>query len=86
EVDAANWRELGDKAVAESLAANESRLQTISRGARAAGPRYTPAMIRARLIRLLHEKYSDNHYVATVMNRRDWRDVTPDEVAKELGG
>jgi len=86
EIDAANWRELGDKAVAESLAANENRLQAISRVARAAGPRYTPAMIRSRLIRLLHDKYNDSHYVSTVMNRRDWRDVTPDEVEKVIGG
>jgi hypothetical protein len=39
-------------------------------------------MVRNQLIRLLYAKYGDAQYIATVMNRREWKDVTSEEIEK----
>lgn len=77
---APDWQQAGDAAVAESVAANEDRTRTLARVTLAAGEAYTPAMARARMIRLLQDKYDDAEFVASVMDRRGWSGVTIREV------
>ncbi len=77
-----NWEARADEAVALSLAEHENKAETMSRVAKVAGDRYTEEMARKRMIALLWEKFQDEAYVAAFLKRRDWENVTEDEVRR----
>lgn len=74
------WKERANEAVAQSLADHENREETLARVAKVAGDRYTEALAREHIIRLLWDKFQDEAYVAAFLKRRDWENVTEDEV------
>lgn len=74
------WRERANEAVAQSLADHENRAETMARVAKVAGDRYTEALAREHIIRLLWDKFQDEAYVAAFLKRRDWENVTEEEV------
>ncbi len=80
-----NWRDKADEAVAVSLAEHENKAETMSRVAKVAGDRYTEEMAREKMISLLWEKFQDEAYVAAFLKRRDWNDVSEEEVRKIAG-
>lgn len=77
-----DWQKKADEAVALSLAEHENRAETMSRVAKVAGTRYTEEMARKKMIELLWEKFQDEAYVAAFLKRRDWENVTEDEVRR----
>lgn len=77
-----NWQARADEAVALSLAEHENKAETMSRVAKVAGDRYTEEMARKRMIALLWEKFQDEAYVAAFLKRRDWENVTEEEVRR----
>lgn len=82
EVETGGWRSAGDRAVDDSVRADESRPETLKRVAAAAGDRYTLAMVRERMLRLLLRKHGDERKVLAFMKKNGWKDVAPEEVAR----
>lgn len=80
-----NWRDRASEAVAISLAEHENKAETLARVSKVAGDRYTDVMIREQLISLLWDKFQDEAYVAAFLKRRDWDDVSEDEVRAIAG-
>jgi hypothetical protein len=83
--DEAPWMAKGDRVVDESLAANEDRPQTLARLEQQADKRYSKEMARRRVIQVLHAKFGDAEYVASVLKRRGWGEIAPKEVASLAG-
>lgn len=77
-----NWQTRADEAVALSLAEHENKAETMGRVTKVAGDRYTEEMARKRMIALLWEKFQDEAYVAAFLKRRDWENVTEEEVRR----
>lgn len=77
-----NWQIRADEAVALSLSEHENKTETMSRIAKVAGDRYSEEMARKRMIALLWEKFQDEAYVAAFLKRRDWENVTEEEVRR----
>lgn len=68
------------KTIAESLAANENRAETLKRTAN-----LPEADVRAEMIRQLFGRYKDEAFVAASLRRRDWSDITREEVTRVVG-
>lgn len=79
-----DWRTRANEAVALSLTEHENRGETMLRVAKAAGDRYSENMTREYIIRLLWEKFQDAAYISAFLKRRDWENVTEDEVRKAV--
>lgn len=75
-----NWMELAENEVIASLGEHENKEETLSRIKKVSGDRYTEQMAREKMIALLWEKFQDEAYVAAFLKRRDWNDVTEEEV------
>ena len=75
-----NWKEQAEEAVLSSLSEHENKDETLSRIKKVAGDRYTEEMAREKMISLLWDKFQDEAYVAAFLKRRDWEDVSEDEV------
>ncbi|MBP5232579.1 MAG: hypothetical protein J6333_04170 [Planctomycetes bacterium] len=79
------WKERAEEAVAQSLADHENREETLARVAKVAGDRYPEQQAREYIIKLLWEKFQDEAYVAAFLKRRDWKNVSEDEVRSLIG-
>jgi len=77
-----DWMQKAEAAVALSLAEHESRAETMSRVMKVVGDRYNEEMARKKMIALLWEKFQDEAYVAAFLKRRDWDNVTEEEVRR----
>ncbi len=75
-----NWKEQAEEAVLSSLSEHENKSETLDRITKVAGDRYTEEMAREKMISLLWDKFQDEAYVAAFLKRRDWEDVTEEEV------
>ncbi len=75
-----DWKERAEEAVLASLGEHENKEETLNRITKVAGDRYTEEMAREKMISLLWDKFQDEAYVAAFLKRRDWEDVTEDEV------
>ncbi len=75
-----DWKERAEEAVLASLGEHENKEETLNRITKVAGDRYTEIMAREKMIALLWDKFQDEAYVAAFLKRRDWADVTEDEV------
>ncbi len=80
-----NWKEQAEEAVIASLSEHENKAETIARIQKVAGDRYTEEMAREKMVALLWEKFQDEAYVAAFLKRRDWEDVSEDEVRQVAG-
>ena len=75
-----DWMQRSEEAVLASLGEHENREETLNRIRKVAGDRYTEEMAREKMISLLWEKFQDEAYVAAFLKRRDWEDITENEV------
>lgn len=75
-----DWMEQAENEVIASLGEHENKEETLNRIQKVAGDRYTEQMAREKMIALLWEKFQDEAYVAAFLKRRDWDDVTEEEV------
>lgn len=80
-----NWQEKAEEAIAISLAEHENKAETMNRLRKVSGERYSEDMAREKMIALLWEKFQDEAYVAAFLKRRDWNNVSEDEVRRIAG-
>ncbi|MDR0867597.1 MAG: hypothetical protein LBP75_03855 [Planctomycetota bacterium] len=76
-----DWQKRADAAIAQALAEHENREETLARVAKVAGDRCPEAQTRATLIQILWEKFQDEAYVAAFLKRREWDNVTAEEIS-----
>jgi len=85
EMELEDWRDLGDMAVADCLAAGMDRTSMLAHVAQAAGRKYTAEMVQTRLMKLLYAKHKDPKRAAALMQEQGWATVTAKEVARIVG-
>ncbi|GHV23923.1 hypothetical protein AGMMS49959_18750 [Planctomycetales bacterium] len=76
-----DWQKRAAAAIAQALAEHENREETLARVAKVAGDRCPEAQTRATLIQILWEKFQDEAYVAAFLKRREWDNVTAEEIS-----